>query len=221
MSTPISTPSALGGVELMPAGVFLNTWGDPHLNDAMRRITEMAQGAARVAVNGSDILDATVYVQNEARMAAVFATGSGGTLTIPSEDHNFIVSNHCGSGLTLTTGAGRTVVVPPGVTCAVLVDGAIGHVDLITDPSARAYTDAKVLAAYQGVLPGGPIAGGFIWTDPADGAAHWRLIQLSDVQGLVDAMNAQARQKSDVQGQIDSLVKSQVTYGDLMFEGLV
>lgn len=166
-------------------GNNLNLWGII-LNAVIGRMEEAKDGFLKLTFSGTRSLVVANDTTDEAHFAVIDYTGAGGTLTIPSLEKTYIARNGGTDLLVLTTGAGRTLTVPVGMVVGVICDAV--NVDLVSDPSARAYTDAKVLQAYAGTFPGGSIPGGFIRTDPTTGAAEWVLIQTSDVQGLPDAL---------------------------------
>lgn len=188
-----SSPTPLLNVEQQAAGENLNVWGQPHLNDALARLTEAI--AATTPISSYPItLTSTNYVANQARNMILSCTGAGGVVTIPSQSKLYIVRNASSGNVTITTGAGVTAVVAAGDTLPVICDGtncrSAGRLDFqnsvirnladgvnpqdaankrqldATLAAAQAYTDATAFASAS--LPGqAGQAGKYLTTDGA------------------------------------------------------
>lgn len=159
-----SSPTPLLGIEQQAAGENLNVWGDPHLNDALQRLTEAI--AATTTVSTYPItLTSTNYVANQSRNMILACSGAGGTITIPSQSKLYIVKNDAAANVTLTTGSGDTAIVAPGDSAPVICNGTdctlVSRTDFQNaiiknvatpvntgDAANKAYADA-ILAAAQ------------------------------------------------------------------------
>lgn len=98
--------------ELQGSGENLNSWGT-RLNTALTRIDFAVAGLATVALTGNYTLTASNTATDEARAAILKFTGGAGpfTVTIPGVQKPYRVWNATTGPVTLTTGAGATVVV--------------------------------------------------------------------------------------------------------------
>ena len=140
-------------LEKQGAGENLNTWGAPKLNTVFDLIDSAIAGLSTIALTGNYSLTSTNYAADEARSALLKFTGAGPfTVTIPSVSKNYLIWNACTAAVTITTGAGTTVVIDAGAKVVVFCDGSgvgtlgYGGYDLKT------YIDSAVLAA-TGSLP--------------------------------------------------------------------
>jgi len=186
-----SSPTPLLNIEQQAAGENLNVWGQPHLNDALARLTEAIAGATTVS-SYPITLSSTNYVVNQARNMILLCTGAGGVITIPAQSKLYIVRNTSSGNVTLTTGSGTTAVVSSGDILPVICDGVncltskrqdfqnsivrnlangVNAQDAVnkqqldaTLAAAQAYTDATAFASAS--LPGqAGQAGKFLTTD--------------------------------------------------------
>ncbi len=154
-------------LEKQGAGENLNTWGAPKLNTVFDLIDSAIAGLSTIALTGNYSLTSTNYAADEARSALLKFTGAGPfTVTIPSVSKMYLAWNACTGAVTLTTGAGATVVLTANEIVIVFCDGSgvrqIGFDSL----GIKAYIDAQAWAASAGILPGQTgNAGKFLKTD--------------------------------------------------------
>lgn len=191
------------GVELQAAGENLNTWGQPKLNNALKRLVKGVAGFIEKPLTGNVTLtssnSSTDANDFEARHAAIKFTGSGAFIvTVPSSPKAYVIWNACTGELTVTTGVGDEAKVAPGEKCSVQCDGVnvfkIRVVDYGAEPVStsakpisanhlvnKSYVDG--LAFAQTDLPGqGPgTNGSFVKSDGA--TASWSAIEVGDVEG--------------------------------------
>jgi len=103
-------------------GENVNAWGDK-LNTVLDRLDESIAGIVTVALTGSTSLTSTNYSEDQSRYATIKFTGTGPyTVTLPSVAKQYVVWNACSAALTLTTGAGTTVVIDPSDIVQVFCD---------------------------------------------------------------------------------------------------
>lgn len=176
-------------LEKQGAGENLNTWGAPKLNTVFDLIDSAIAGLSTIALTGNYSLTSTNYAADEARSALLKFTGAGPfTVTIPSVSKNYLIWNACTAAVTITTGAGTTVVIDAGAKVVVFCDGSgvgtlgYGGYDLKT------YIDSAVLAA-TGSLPAVTgNAGKFLYCDGVTWAPRTPVAaDISDFNAKVDA----------------------------------
>lgn len=115
-----SSASPLGRVQLQGTGDNINTWGEPTLNNALKRLEEMAADVKTITLSGSSTtLSAANYVADEARAAVlVLASGSslGGTheIIIPSSKKVYQVFNQTAAIVRILPSGGSACSVPAG-----------------------------------------------------------------------------------------------------------
>jgi hypothetical protein len=161
-----ATPSLR--LEKMAAGENLNTWGDPHLNTDFDLIDFAIAGWTTVLLTGDHTLSTANYATDEARSALLKFTGTGSfTVTLPNVSKHYVIWNACTGDLTVTLGAGETVVVESSEKAGVFTDGATGVFTLgFNDQSTKKYVDATAFNYNAGNLPAQPgNAGKFITTN--------------------------------------------------------
>lgn len=149
---PSSATSRLR-LEKMAAGENLNSWGDPHLNTNFDLIEAAIAGFSIIPLTADYTLTTANFASDEARSAMLKFTGAGPfTVTIPSVSKQYLAWNACTANVTLTTGAGTTVVIEAGSKVAVFCDASnvseLGYAGL----GLKAYIDAAALSA-TGSLP--------------------------------------------------------------------
>jgi hypothetical protein len=171
-------------VEKMGAGSNLNTWGEPHLNDALDRFDTAIAGWLTKALTANYTLTSLNYVSDEARNASLKFTGTGAySVTIPSVSKVYQVWNACTGILTITTGGSTNASIQPGEIVTVICDGAnvykqkltdfggsvltsIGTPVNSTDAVTKAYADALAFASFSGSIPAqAGNSGKFLTTD--------------------------------------------------------
>lgn len=144
-------------VELQAAGEDLNTWGDPNLNRGLTRLTKAIAGYLSIALTGDLTLStsqtSTTATDFQAYHALLKFTGTGPyTVTIPSRAKQYVIWNACSAAVTITTGAGNTVVVDAGGKVCVFCDASavyeLGYAGL----GLKSYIDSAILST-TGSLP--------------------------------------------------------------------
>jgi hypothetical protein len=148
-----SSYSASLRVELQFTGENLNLWGDK-LNAGLSRLDSAIAGWTAVALTADYTLTVANGSADEARSAMLKFTGTGAfTVTIPSVSKQYTIWNACTGALTITTGAGATVVLQTGDKRVVFSEGTavyelgFGGVDIKT------YADNLAFTANAGNLP--------------------------------------------------------------------
>lgn len=180
--------------ELQEPGENTNTWGDV-LNALLELLDASQDGFASYALSGTKTLTSANNSDDEARKRLqIIASGTGGTVTIPSVEKNYIFWNKATGNVTVTTGAGRTATLLPSSFNIVICDAT--NVDLANptktsqipsdanDITNKTYVDGAILAA---VLGGGELPGQSGKTGPlfTNGTtADFRQILTSDVLNL-------------------------------------
>jgi len=147
------------GVELQGAGDNTNTWGDPKLNNALKRLNFLFAGYQSIALTG----DYTLTTSNTSTSQADFQAWNGllkftgapvsnPTVTVPSTPMQWQVWNGGNRAMVLTTGAGSTATVDAGDVEPVWTDGAGVHQITFGGMRLKDFIAASVLAA-TGALP--------------------------------------------------------------------
>lgn len=141
-----STPTTRNRLEKQGAGENSSTWGAPKLNTVIDLLDAACDGWTTKALTTNVTLTSTNYVADESRARILKFTGTGAyQVTIPSVEKWYIVANRLTGNVTLTTGAGTTIVVEPNETAIVICDGTnlipLGY----STQSLKAYIDAKAL----------------------------------------------------------------------------
>lgn len=181
-------------VELQAAGENTNTWGDPKLNNALKRLTKSIAGYLTIALTANLTLSSsntsTTAADYQANHAALKFTGTGAfTVTIPSRAKLFLIRNACTGDVTITTGSGTTAIVKPGEVAFVVCDGSAVLPLGVDGVSIKAYVDQQAFAALSGDLPGqSGNADKFLGTNGT--VAAWRAITnalITDYPGLATA----------------------------------
>lgn len=147
------------GVEQQAAGEGLNAWGDPKLNNALMRLSKGIAGYVAIALTGDRTLttstSSTTAADFEAYQAMLKFTGtlsSAPTVTIPSKAKQYLVWNATNVAVTMTTGAGATVAVPPTGKVVVFCDASGVYEAGYSGYGLKDYIDQAVLGA-TGSLP--------------------------------------------------------------------
>lgn len=142
-----SSASPLGRVQLQGVGDNINTWGEPTLNNALKRLEEMAADVKTITLSGSSYtLSAANYVADEARAAVLVlasAAGLGGTceIIIPSSKKVYQVFNQTGATVRILPSGGSACSVAAGeVQVVINKDG--------TNCVASTHAQAATVAAY-------------------------------------------------------------------------
>jgi hypothetical protein len=166
--------------ELQFTGENINLWGDK-LNAVLQHADYAVAGFLTKALTDNPYTLTTANAgDDEARAAMIKFTGIGTfTVIMPSVSKSYLIWNACSGKVTLTTGAGSTVVVDPGDIVAVFSDATsvrtLGYGGL----SIKDYIAAVALGA-TGALPGvTDNAGKFVFTDGA--ASFWKAVSTTDL----------------------------------------
>lgn len=185
-------------LELQAAGENLNTWGAPKLNNALSRIEASIAGLTVIALTGDHALTSS-NGDDEARSAILDFTGTGpATVTLPSVSKAYLARNRANGAVTLTTGAGATVVLAVNDAAIVICDAtnvfslAIGGASIKSYVDAvRAYVDQQAWAGQAGVLPGQDgNSGKFLRTDGTTPA--WTASAVADLSDYASDQAAKA-----------------------------
>lgn len=110
--------------ELQFTGENINLWGDK-LNAVLGHADYSIAGWLAKPLTGDVALTTANAGDDEARAAMIKFTGAGPfVVTIPSVSKSYLIWNACSAAVTITTGAGSTVVIDPGDIIVVACDGA-------------------------------------------------------------------------------------------------
>ena len=141
-------------LELQAAGENLNTWGAPKLNTVISRIDTSIAGWTTVALTGNYTLTSSNTATDQSRQMLLKFTGTGSfTVTTPSVSKMYVVWNACTGDVTLTTGAGTTVVVESGEINVVICDGTNWKPLGAGAVSIKEYVDQVAWSYNAGNLP--------------------------------------------------------------------
>ena len=179
-------------LELQAAGENLNSWGAPRLNNALSRIDFAVAGRTPVILAGVPYLLTASNGDDEARAAILDMSGTGpATVTVPSVSKTYLVRNGASGAVTLTTGAGSTVVLGVGDVALVFCDGTNLAGPTIGGVSIKAYVDAQAWAGATGNLPGQTgSAGKYLQTNGT--VPSWVSPVAADISDLAAQVNARA-----------------------------
>ncbi len=203
-----STYTASLRFELQGVGENLNTWGT-RLNTALSRIDKAVAGRTTIVLTGAAYtLSTSNTADDEARSMILDLSGVGGcNLVIPSVPKAYWVRNASNGAVTVTTGAGATVVLGVGDAANVFCDGAgVCALQINGQPikayvdAVRAYVDAQAWGSQAGALPGqAGNDGKFLRTDGV--TPSWVQPQTSDISDLA-AYSAARLAAATVQAQM-------------------
>jgi hypothetical protein len=110
-------------------------WGAFGINLDFNLIDQALDGAAAVTVSGAYVLSAIDAQPDEARCRLLYATGTGGTLTIPNNPKWYGVINATSGTLSVGTSTGKQVPITTGNSALVICDS----VDCSTPSPLGAY----------------------------------------------------------------------------------
>jgi hypothetical protein len=159
------------GFELQAAGEDLNTWGDPKLNNSLKRINYAIGGYQPIALTGDYTLTSsntsTTQSDFQARNSLLKFTGTlsvAATITVPSTPMRWSIWNATNKTLTITTGAGNTALVEAGDCIPVECDGMAMRTISFGGYNLKDYITAFTASA--GAVPS-PIgnAGKYLYSD--------------------------------------------------------
>lgn len=220
------------GIELQAAGENLNTWGQPKLNNALRRLVKGIAGFLTKSLTGNVTLtssnSSTDPNEYEARHAMLKFTGGGAyTVTIPSVSKSYdSIWNACTGALTITTGAGATATIAVGEIVGVMCDGAnvykikpanydgailsgLGAPQASSDAATKGYVDGVAFNSTD--LPGQNAGtdGKFIRSNGS--VASWETIAVADVDGAAPTSGAELTDGVTVTGGLDVTGSTKLT----------
>lgn len=178
-----STYSSSLRIELQAAGENLNTWGAPKLNNAFTRFDKAIAGRTAVTLAASNYtLTTSNTLDDEARSMILDLSGTGGCqLIIPSVPKAYFIRNAAVGNVTVTTGAGSTVVMATNDSGWMFCDGSGVFTQAIAGVSIKAYVDAQAWSVVSGTLPAQTgNAGKYLGTDGT--TASWSSIQALPTQ---------------------------------------
>ncbi len=181
-------------LELQAAGENLNTWGAPKLNNVIARLDFAVAGRNAVVLAGGPYSLSASNGDDEARGAILDFSGTGpATVTIPSVSKIYVARNGASGTVTLTTGAGASVALDPGLVALIACDGA-GVFELgVNAQGLKAYVDAQAWSAQTGNLPGQPGNGGkFLKTNGT--SPNWAGLSTADLTDYATDQAAKAAQ---------------------------
>lgn len=189
-----SSWSASLRLELQFTGENINAWGDK-LNAVISRIDSAVAGWTTKALTADYTLTTANGSADEARSAMLKFTGTGAfTVTIPSVSKQYLIWNACTGDLTVTTGAGATVVLGTGDKRTVFTEGSVVYEPGFGGSDLKTYVDNLAWTYNAGALPAqATSAGKFLTTDGA--TASWQQLtsaNLSDTATRDAAALAQA-----------------------------
>lgn len=166
--------------ELQFTGENINLWG-AKLNTVLEHADYSIAGWLTKAITGDYTLTTANAADDEARAAMLKFTGAlaaNSTITIPSVSKSYFVYNATNKVLTVTTGAGSTVLIDAGDKTVVYCDG--GGVHTITFGALGLKDYIAAVTASAGAVPGVTgNAGKFLYTNGA--SAYWKEVQSTDL----------------------------------------
>ena len=151
--------------ELQFTGENVNSWGDK-LNSALSRADDAIAGYEAIAVAANVTLTTANGTTDQARKAMFKFTGVGGySVTLPSVSKQYVVWNACTGTVTLTTGAGATVVLNSGDKTIVWCDGSAVYQIGFAGYSLKDYIDQAALGATGSLPAAAGNSGKFIYSN--------------------------------------------------------
>lgn len=151
--------------ELQYTGENVNSWGTK-LNDAMTRVDSAIAGYQAIAVTANVTLTSNNGSADQARSAMLKWTGAGGyTVTIPSVSKQYLLWNACTGTVTISTGAGSTVVMNSGDKTVVWCDGSGVYQLGFAGYGLKDYIDQAALGATGSLPAAAGNSGKFIYSN--------------------------------------------------------
>jgi hypothetical protein len=152
--------------ELQFTGENINLWGDK-LNAVLQHVDYAIAGWLTLSVTGDTTLTTANAGDDQARAAMIKLTGTPAAnfnLIIPSVSKNYFVQNATGKAVTVTTGAGATVLIDAGDKTVVFCDGS--NVNTLNFGGLDLKQYIQAFSASAGAVPS-PLgnAGKFLWND--------------------------------------------------------
>lgn len=118
------TPTSRNRLRKQEIGAKTNAWGtDLNEDGGSDRLDEALDGVESYTLSGDKTLTSTDYETDEARMRVQNVTGgTGGTITIPAVEKNYLIRNAASGDVTITNGS-NSIVVKAGNITPVFTDG--------------------------------------------------------------------------------------------------
>lgn len=188
-----STYSPSLRVELQFTGENVNSWGDK-LNSALTRIDTAIAGYEAVPVAANVTLTTANGTADQARTAMLKFTGVGGySVTVPSVSKQYILWNACTGAVTVTTGAGSTVIMNSGDKTVVWSDGSGVYQLGFAGYSLKDYIDQAAIGATGSLPAAAGNSGKFIYSNGTSWAPRTPVTtDLSDLTTYTAAATALA-----------------------------
>ena len=112
-------------LEKQAAGESNNTWGERLNDNVIQLVDEALDGVTAFTLSGARTLTSNSAASDESRKRVLHVTGgTGGTITIPNAEKNYLVRNGSSGNVVVTTGSGTTATVPSGSMIWVICTGA-------------------------------------------------------------------------------------------------
>lgn len=141
--------------ELQGTGENLNSWGQ-RLNAALSRVDKAVGGVVAIVLAGvTYTLSVSNVLDDEARSAALDLSGVGGcTIILPSVSKLYWMRNGSNGNVTISTGAGATVVMSVNDITRIWCDGISVYTQSFGGTGIKAYVDATAFGSMSGTFPG-------------------------------------------------------------------
>lgn len=239
------TPTSRNRLRKQEIGAKTNAWGtDLNEDGGSDRLDEALDGVESYTLSGDKTLTSTDYETDEARMRVQNITGgTGGTITIPAVEKNYLIRNAASGDVTITNGS-NSIAVKAGNITPVFTDGVDIYQARVLDYGAELLkssglpTDAAHLvnkayvdnAALSSALPGQAGNAGKVLTTDGSTASFGNVNLASAVTGVLPVANGGTGVSSLAAGAVDflqtptsanlrSLVTDEVGTGALYFVG--
>src|SRR5690348_1748016 len=173
--------------ELQFTGENINLWGDK-LNAVLQHADYAVAGWLTKPLSGATALTTANAGDDEARAAMIKFTGAGPfTVTIPSVSRAYAIWNACTAAVTITTGAGTTLVIDPGDILDAYCDGANVATPGVGGLSWKQYVVQTAWTYNAGALPAqAGNAGKVVATDGT--TASWKQLRSADLPDFEDTV---------------------------------
>lgn len=178
--------------ELQFTGENINLWGEK-LNAVLQHADYATAGWLTKPLAGNATLTTANAADDEARAAMIRFTGGAGpfTVTIPAVSKAYLVWNACAGPVTLTTGAGASVVVDAGDIVWVATDGAAVKTPGYGGTSIKDWVSSVAWSYNAGALPAqAGNAGKFVSTDGVN--AGWQALSSANLSDYATAVKGLA-----------------------------
>lgn len=178
--------------ELQFTGENINLWGEK-LNAVLQHADYAVAGWLTKPLTGPASLSTANAADDEARAAMIKFTGGAGpfTVTIPPVSKSYLVWNACEGPVTLSTGAGATVMVDPGDIIWVATDGGAVKTPGYGGASIKDWVSSVAWSYNAGNLPAQTgNAGKVVKTDGT--SASWQPLSTSDLSDYATAVKGLA-----------------------------